>query len=385
MELDEQIAPFMREAFELYASGNYTQDQIRFSLNKKLTLGERRITKGVIERCLSNPFYYGVIKVKDKIMEGKHPALISKELWDNCQRIRGIRASKTKRNAMKAQVIKPLMGMFRCGVCFSQVTGETKIKPSGKRYTYYRCANHKCQEKRKTTNEKVLMEQVIESFKPFSYLTPKSTACFLKNLEKSLPEVSSQSDKKVKELLEEQKKLKGKMNYLEDFHKKGFLDKSECEHLLSMKKEALRSNEKKLNDFLYSKDSYFAQGKKVIELLGKSYNFMKLSENSLAKARLAKIVLSNPTLKDRSLQFSYKNPFDNLTKILTTPEWWREKDLNLRRHKPADLQSAPIGRSGTPPQKKLGAGGGIRTPGQRITNASLWPLSYTGKHQEIYP
>src|SRR5713101_1683723 len=32
------------------------------------------------------------------------------------------------------------------------------------------------------------------------------------------------------------------------------------------------------------------------------------------------------------------------------PEWWwREKDSNLRRREPADLQSAPFGRSGIPP------------------------------------
>src|SRR5438309_4488468 len=32
------------------------------------------------------------------------------------------------------------------------------------------------------------------------------------------------------------------------------------------------------------------------------------------------------------------------------PEWWwREKDSNLRRRVPADLQSAPFGRSGIPP------------------------------------
>src|SRR6516164_10294421 len=29
--------------------------------------------------------------------------------------------------------------------------------------------------------------------------------------------------------------------------------------------------------------------------------------------------------------------------------WWRGKDSNLRRHKPADLQSAPFGHSGTSP------------------------------------
>ena len=30
-------------------------------------------------------------------------------------------------------------------------------------------------------------------------------------------------------------------------------------------------------------------------------------------------------------------------------EWWAGKDSNLRRHKPADLQSAPFGRLGTDP------------------------------------
>src|SRR5262252_4848346 len=32
--------------------------------------------------------------------------------------------------------------------------------------------------------------------------------------------------------------------------------------------------------------------------------------------------------------------------------WWRGKDSNLRRRKPADLQSAPVGRLGTPPQNE---------------------------------
>jgi hypothetical protein len=31
---------------------------------------------------------------------------------------------------------------------------------------------------------------------------------------------------------------------------------------------------------------------------------------------------------------------------------WRGKDSNLRRRKPADLQSAPVGRLGTPPRKR---------------------------------
>src|SRR5262245_20811875 len=35
---------------------------------------------------------------------------------------------------------------------------------------------------------------------------------------------------------------------------------------------------------------------------------------------------------------------------LRATAWWRGKDSNLRRRTPADLQSAPFGRSGTPPR-----------------------------------
>jgi hypothetical protein len=53
----------------------------------------------------------------------------------------------------------------------------------------------------------------------------------------------------------------------------------------------------------------------------------------------------------------------NYTRLMTLPRtppssylatnliWWRGKDSNLRRRKPADLQSAPVGRLGTPPGK----------------------------------
>ncbi len=34
----------------------------------------------------------------------------------------------------------------------------------------------------------------------------------------------------------------------------------------------------------------------------------------------------------------------------STSFWWRGEDSNLRRRKPADLQSAPVGRLGTPPR-----------------------------------
>ncbi len=44
----------------------------------------------------------------------------------------------------------------------------------------------------------------------------------------------------------------------------------------------------------------------------------------------------------------YSSTIELLPQIRGT-NWWREVDSNHRRRKPADLQSAPVGRLGIPP------------------------------------
>jgi hypothetical protein len=78
--------------------------------------------------------------------------------------------------------------------------------------------------------------------------------------------------------------------------------------------------------------------------------------------------------------------------------WWGEEDLNLRRHEPTDLQSAPFGRLGISPgfrgvspetcvhiaieARYGGAGGGNRTPDPLITNQLLYLLSYASRQSD---
>ncbi len=85
--------------------------------------------------------------------------------------------------------------------------------------------------------------------------------------------------------------------------------------------------------------------------------------------------------------------------------WWRGEDSNLRSRTTADLQSAPFGRSGTPPDGGrfasshpfallafnyaraptrchsvgIGAGGGTRTRDLLITSQVLYRLSYASE------
>jgi hypothetical protein len=71
--------------------------------------------------------------------------------------------------------------------------------------------------------------------------------------------------------------------------------------------------------------------------------------------------------------------------------WWAEKDSNLRRREPADLQSAPFGRFGICPSgvrlsvKELGATRRDRTGDLQFTKLLLYQLSYGGRMPPVHP
>lgn len=186
IEVDAETAPFVKEAFELYATGNYAvRDLVKFFNDR---LEARTVAKSCIENMLSNPFYIGSMRTRGVVIPGKHPPLISKELWDACQRMRGIRAENHEPNAAIA-VAKPFMGLMKCAVCSHFITGQVKQKASGKTYVYYHCANQSCPGRKQYVSQAKIEEQVIAAFEPFSKFTPAATKAFVTALQSSLDDI----------------------------------------------------------------------------------------------------------------------------------------------------------------------------------------------------
>ena len=321
VEIDPKTALFIKQVFEMYATGNYTQKELTNYLQEKLP--QKKIKKSMVEITLLNPFYYGFMKYKGEVTKGRHKPLVSKKLWDNCQRIRGIRACKFKRNEMKTKTLKPLMGIFHCGECFSSITGEVQIKPKGQKYIYYHCGNQKCPEKGKNVRQDRLFAQVLEGFKPFQNINQDFTEKFLNSLKNQSLKIDSHFCSELEDLKERKLDLNQKLKRLENLYKKGLLEKEDYNEISKIKENKLEELETKQNEKSSENSSFLASTKKVIELLKKSYDFMNLSEDARAKARLAKIVLSNSLLKERTLQIHYEKSFDNLVKMLTSLAWCR--------------------------------------------------------------
>ncbi len=172
IEIDEVRAPYVSQAFELYATGRFSLKEVTNQLYEKgfRTPGGKKIHKSAIHRILSDPFYYGIMQRCGKLYPGKHQPLITKALFDQVQHIaRGNSRPRRKRHNFT------LTGLFSCKVCGCAITAERQ-----KGYVYYHCTNGRgiCDQKRLFTREEVLHEQIATAFEQLSFPNELIDLCY---------------------------------------------------------------------------------------------------------------------------------------------------------------------------------------------------------------
>lgn len=138
---DPAYAPFIKLAFELYASGEYSLRSLQKEMKRRglRSKNGRDVSRSSLEKILENPFYCGTVHLKRSgyTYKGKHKALISASLFERVQRIKSGKTGKktTKHN-------HTFRGLFHCAQCTSLLTGELQ---KGK--VYYRCHMSGCPSK----------------------------------------------------------------------------------------------------------------------------------------------------------------------------------------------------------------------------------------------
>lgn len=131
--------PLIRKAFELFATGLYDIDGLRKEMNKQgLKIGRNRFWM-----LLRNPFYYGMIQIKEhrdekeELVKGLHPAIITEELFNEVQYVlSGKKKQKAKKAKAKDEL--PMRGFLVCSCCGKNLTGSAS-KGNGGTYYYYHC------------------------------------------------------------------------------------------------------------------------------------------------------------------------------------------------------------------------------------------------------
>jgi len=158
--LDKERAPYIKRAFELYSTGNYSVEALNDLLYQKglRTRDGRKLSRSIMTNILKNPFYTGKMLYKGKIYQGKHQPITSEELFNLCQQV----IAEHNQNAIRRRKYQYLLrGFLYCGECGSRIYAEKHKKPSGLVFDYYFCQN--CGQSYSKVDE--IEKQVAESFK----------------------------------------------------------------------------------------------------------------------------------------------------------------------------------------------------------------------------
>jgi len=147
---DKREAPVILKTYELCAENKSRLEDLSMFMFKNgiktratkrwQSEGGMPLSRDQVTRILTNPFYMGFFRYAGELYEGKHPALVSKKLFDKVQEVLKERG---RPHHEPGNDPRPLCGLIRCGECGRSITAEEKTKRQKNgnvhTYVYYRC------------------------------------------------------------------------------------------------------------------------------------------------------------------------------------------------------------------------------------------------------
>ncbi len=341
-KFDPNCAPYAKRAFELFATGNFSEPALKKQLDNEFPEVKKKPNPKFFGKLLRNPFYYGDFWYDGMTYRGNpkyHPALVSFTLWSKVQDV----LNNPGRSKQKVITLShPYIGLVKCGGkiiddqgnetdvdCNCSVTAEEKRKKLAngdiKRFYYYRCSNTSkaCSQRnigflrsnsRSTISYNIseIEDLFLAVFQPLNF-TPE-VAEWMQNV------LRAQHKEKSRDHLKRLSALQARFTTLENFINRSYEDKldgSITEDLWREKNnDWLKEREAvKVQIDLISadKDDYIEKGVLLIELVQRTEMIYKNGTPEV-KRKLIDAVSSNHRLRNGSIEFNYKKPFDILAK-----------------------------------------------------------------------
>jgi DNA invertase Pin-like site-specific DNA recombinase len=260
--IDKQKAPLIKKMFELYATGNYTFEQLVDKMNC-LGFATKSNKPLYVSNCysiLANPFYYGILAYWGEQFEGKHEPIITKKLFD---RVQAMIKQRGKPQIARANHFV-FRGLMRCAVCGAAITAEIK-----KGHHYYHCTRKlkPCKGTRiNYLREEEIARQVQEFIQKVS-LSDDWADNILKELEKDKERFSQSSLTHLQNLKSRISEIDAKISKLIDLYLQGSLSLEEYNlkknELVNFKKDL----QEKVGDFADEGNNWFERARRFVTIL----------------------------------------------------------------------------------------------------------------------
>jgi len=326
LEIEENSARFVRAAFELYATGNYSLWTLREKLIEEglVTFYKSgKIPTCSIARLLQSPIYYGYIPYKGRLYKGIHEPLVSKDLFDDVQEIlsgKGRSRGKTRRFF----TFKKLMvcGNPDCGCAVTAEEHREKV--------YYHCTNFKNTCTRKSMREDIVapnFENVLKSLK----MDDKFIELVGQGLKESLDDERKHHEQIIASLRKE-------LSVLEDRIQKAYLDKIDGKITEGFWLSQTAEWEKRKTDLIQTFEhhekaniNYLDCGDRLLELANKAFELYSQRKNH-EKQELLKFLVSTAKLFLGNLTIELRKPFCWIPVYAKIGDNRGRRDSNSRPH-----------------------------------------------------
>jgi site-specific DNA recombinase len=303
--LDPATAPFVREAFNLYQSGEYslpglTREMFSRGLRNR---GGTYFTMGALAKMLKNPFYFGIIRIvrTGQTFGGNHTPLVSTEVFENVQ---ALLAGK-KVNRIDQHVFQ-FSRMVRCASCGYSLIAERK-----KGHVYYRCHNRPFKNPAvcpPTSIREEQLDHVIASTLADVDLQEKEIALAKQVLESQKVNHEAANAEVLRSLQLQLDQIENRLARLTDL----LLDRAVDTDVFNEKHEALLTERARVRERLVDARRGSAhsieQATRTVELAKSPSTLYKLASPQ-KKRELAKTLLSNLSVSGKNVDVTLALPF----------------------------------------------------------------------------
>lgn len=313
--VDELLAPVVKQAFELYATGAYSM---------KLLLVKLKEDHGIqwydsyIEKLFNNPFYHGIMVVKGNTYPHRYPPLIEKELFDQVQQIK---SGFNKKRFKYAGLPYTYRGLLRCGDCGLAITPEKH-----KGHVYYHCTQYNGKHGAQWLREEEITAQLGQVFKNLQLPTDIQELLEETLNQENQDKISLHAKQSMEFTREHQEATKMMDNlYLDKL--RGRISDGEYDRYYQILRDKIDDTTLKLSRLQSAEDNYYITAKYVLTLTRCAYDLFVGSEVE-EKRQLTKLVLSNLRLTGRNIVYDAQKPFNLILEATDDIRWRPQWDLN---------------------------------------------------------
>ncbi len=327
LKIDPVKAPFIREIFEKYATGQYSYKLLAAEMRLKGFMMSKcvKCSKNNIEDILRNPIYMGDFIWLGKRYKGKHDPIVSPELFYQCQKIIRQRSAGTvkTRNFLYT-------GMIKCAKCGCQFVGEIKKN----KYIYYHCTGNRGGDCSKKYLKQEYIDEIVVDFLqkltiPDEYM-PEIMTC----IKYQINEERDFNKEKYQAAQLKYNKLKARLDTLFNIYLDGDIEKSDFQE----KKREIDIELDYLTSLMHNinlKDNKIIDTSERLLELFKTAHTDYLKGDMENKKALLNLLCSNFLYDGEKLVIIIKEAFRPLVDIASFvkcgPSWTRTRDLTLIR------------------------------------------------------